>query len=58
MASTAGSVLPWDRFSHWLHCVCVVTFDTELGQSIEVCFLFLLVLLLEMAFLLPSSVFP
>ncbi|XP_007908800.1 protein DENND6B [Callorhinchus milii] len=27
--------LPWDRFSSWLECVCVVTFDLELGQAIE-----------------------
>ncbi|XP_049296809.1 chaperone protein DnaK [Anopheles funestus] len=25
----------WDRFSEWLHCVCVVTFDLELGQAME-----------------------
>ncbi|XP_070594566.1 protein DENND6A [Erythrolamprus reginae] len=29
-------VLPWDRFSAWLHCVCVVGFDLELGQAVEV----------------------
>ncbi|XP_064604791.1 LOW QUALITY PROTEIN: protein DENND6A-like [Liolophura sinensis] len=29
------TVLPWDRFSNWLHCVCVVTFDLELGQAME-----------------------
>ncbi|KAG5261475.1 hypothetical protein AALO_G00284660 [Alosa alosa] len=27
--------LPWARFSAWLECVCVVTFDLELGQAIE-----------------------
>ncbi|KAG8432007.1 hypothetical protein GDO86_020330 [Hymenochirus boettgeri] len=27
--------LPWDRFSSWLHCVCVVGFDLELGQTVE-----------------------
>nr|XP_039247890.1 protein DENND6A-like [Styela clava] len=27
--------LKWDRFSRWLHCVCVVTFDLELGQALE-----------------------
>ncbi|XP_061920660.1 protein DENND6B [Entelurus aequoreus] len=26
---------PWARFSSWLECVCVVTFDLELGQAIE-----------------------
>ena len=30
------TVLPWDRFSNWIHCVCVVTFDLELGQAMEV----------------------
>lgn len=28
-------LLPWDRFSSWVHGVCVVTFDLELGQAIE-----------------------
>ena len=27
--------LPWDRFSAWVHSICVVTFDLELGQAIE-----------------------
>lgn len=27
---------PWERFSRWLHCVCIVVFDLELGQAIEV----------------------
>ncbi|XP_057709668.1 protein DENND6B isoform X4 [Corythoichthys intestinalis] len=26
---------PWERLSSWLECVCVVTFDLELGQAIE-----------------------
>lgn len=26
----------WQRFAEWLHCVCVVTFDLELGQVMEV----------------------
>ncbi|KAG7274196.1 hypothetical protein CRUP_008572 [Coryphaenoides rupestris] len=26
---------PWARFLSWLECVCVVTFDLELGQAIE-----------------------
>lgn len=30
------SVLPWDRFSQWVYCICVVTFDLELGQAMEV----------------------
>ncbi|GIY16358.1 protein DENND6B [Caerostris darwini] len=29
------SVLPWDRFSRWVYCICVVTFDLELGQAME-----------------------
>ncbi|XP_034719958.1 protein DENND6B-like [Etheostoma cragini] len=29
---------PWARFSSWLECVCVVTFDLELGQAIEMVF--------------------
>lgn len=27
---------PWARFSAWLECVCVVTFDLEVGQALEV----------------------
>lgn len=30
------SVLPWDRFSNWIHCICIVTFDLEVGQALEV----------------------
>ena len=30
------AILPWDRFSNWIHCACVVTFDLELGQAMEV----------------------
>lgn len=29
------SKMPWSRFSAWLECVCVVTFDLELGQAME-----------------------
>ena len=29
-------ILPWDRFNRWLTCFCVVTFDLELGQAMEV----------------------
>ncbi|XP_018566710.1 protein DENND6A [Anoplophora glabripennis] len=25
----------WDGFHNWLYCVCVVTFDLELGQALE-----------------------
>jgi hypothetical protein len=28
-------LLPWDRLSAWVHGICVVTFDLELGQAIE-----------------------
>lgn len=31
-----ASAIPWARFSAWLECVCVVTFDLELGQALEV----------------------
>lgn len=30
------AILPWDRFYNWIHCACVVTFDLELGQAMEV----------------------
>ncbi|XP_059672189.1 protein DENND6B [Gavia stellata] len=33
--AAASSPLPWARFSAWLDCVCVVTFDLELGQAME-----------------------
>lgn len=26
----------WERFQNWLYCICVVTFDLELGQALEV----------------------
>ena len=28
-------LLHWDRFAAWVHGICVVTFDLELGQAIE-----------------------
>ena len=28
-------MLHWDRFAAWVHGICVVTFDLELGQAIE-----------------------
>ncbi|XP_063998385.1 protein DENND6B [Pogoniulus pusillus] len=34
-AASSSSLLPWARFSAWLDCVCVVTFDLELGQAME-----------------------
>lgn len=27
---------PWEKFHHWMCCICVVTFDLELGQALEV----------------------
>ena len=27
----------WEKFSHWVSCMCIVTFDLELGQALEVC---------------------
>lgn len=30
------AVLPWDNFSNWIYCACIVTFDLELGQAMEV----------------------
>lgn len=26
---------PWNRLFDWIHCICVVTFDLELGQAME-----------------------
>ena len=31
-----GYILPWDRFKRWITCLCVVTFDLERGQALEV----------------------
>jgi hypothetical protein len=36
--NTQNILLPWDRFSYWAHAILVVTFDLELGQSLEVKF--------------------
>uniref|UniRef100_A0A5F9CVN5 DENN domain containing 6B n=1 Tax=Oryctolagus cuniculus TaxID=9986 RepID=A0A5F9CVN5_RABIT len=33
--SARAPTAPWARFSAWLECVCVVTFDLELGQALE-----------------------
>uniref|UniRef100_A0A8C6E1P7 DENN domain containing 6B n=1 Tax=Moschus moschiferus TaxID=68415 RepID=A0A8C6E1P7_MOSMO len=35
-SGTRAPGTPWARFSAWLECVCVVTFDLELGQALEV----------------------
>lgn len=29
-------ILPFDRLQKWIHYICLVTFDIELGQAIEV----------------------
>ena len=33
----------WEKFHHWMCCICVVTFDLELGQALEVSILSMLV---------------
>lgn len=33
---TPPTINDWSIFSEWVHCMCVVTFDLELGQAIEV----------------------
>jgi len=33
--SQTKATLSWDRFEKWVHCFCVVTFDLELGQAME-----------------------
>ena len=35
-SASSPTLLPWDRFQNWIHCVCIVTFDLELGQAMEV----------------------
>lgn len=30
----------WEGFHNWLYCICVVTFDLELGQALEVVLVF------------------
>ena len=35
LGNKTSQMLPWDRFSHWVHSILVVTFDIEMGQSIE-----------------------
>lgn len=35
-SSLNTSLLPWERLADWIHCFCVVTFDLEIGQMIEV----------------------
>ena len=26
----------WENFENWIHCICIVNFDLELGQALEV----------------------
>ena len=35
-SSNSRKQLPWDNMQQWLYCVVIVTFDVELGQTIEV----------------------
>ena len=35
-SSLNSTLSPWERFADWIHCFCVVTFDLEIGQMIEV----------------------
>ncbi|CAI4227786.1 unnamed protein product [Auanema sp. JU1783] len=28
--------MDWDRFREWIHSICIVTFDLELGQALEI----------------------
>ena len=36
-SNSSRKQLPWDNMQQWLYCVVIVTFDVELGQTIEVC---------------------
>ena len=31
-----NSIKKWECLKNWIHCICVVAFDLELGQAIEV----------------------
>lgn len=33
--SKINAILPWDKFSQWVSSILVVTFDIEMGQSLE-----------------------
>lgn len=39
--SLNGTLPPWERLSDWVHCFCVVTFDLEIGQMIEVLYCYI-----------------
>lgn len=32
----SSEILTWKNFSNWVHAICVITFDLELGQAMEV----------------------
>ncbi|KAK2710691.1 hypothetical protein QYM36_012013 [Artemia franciscana] len=54
---------PWDRLSDWIQCICVVTFDLELGQAVEKSkmkrFLLYTIQILHVTFfLLDKAVYP
>lgn len=34
----------WDRFAEWIHAICIVTFDLELGQAIEVIIIIIIII--------------
>ena len=44
ISSSKDPVCMFDNLSHWICCVCIVTFDLELGQAIEVSILVIIVL--------------
>jgi hypothetical protein len=37
-SSSKNIDVSYQRFAEWIQCFCVVTFDLELGQSLEVTF--------------------
>lgn len=40
MDQNAAILDRWDKLRDWIYCICVVTFDLELGQAMEVILLF------------------
>lgn len=36
LSSSMDMGLKFDNLNHWICCICIVTFDLELGQAIEV----------------------
>lgn len=37
--TSSDTVRHWEKFGAWVHCIAVVTFDLELGQALEVCYI-------------------